>query len=56
MFVSLIMIPFIKEIRKTEKFDSEKALKNLEKRIMHSIFGIYHNGLMIKKTHYHKKH
>ncbi len=55
MFVSLIMVPFIKEIRKTEKFDSEKALRNLEKRIMHPIFGIHHNGLMIRKTHFHRK-
>ena len=54
MSVSLIMIPFIKEIRKTKKFDSKKALKELiPKRIKLSSFEGHHE-LIIRKTHYHK--
>ncbi len=44
----LIMLPFIKEVRKTEKFDSAKALENLiPKRIKLPIEGTYE--LLIKK-------
>jgi len=54
MSVSLIMIPLLKEIRKTEKFDSKKAIKNLEKRLIPSIFEGFHH-LAIKRTHKPKK-
>jgi len=55
MLVSLIMIPFIKEIRKTKEFDSKKALTELiPRKIRIPNFEGYH-WLTIKKTHHHWK-
>lgn len=49
--VSLIMIPKIKEIRKTKKWDSSKALKNMVFKTARLPIDIGTNEIFPKKTH-----
>jgi len=58
MSVSLIFIPFIKEIRKTETFDSKKALREiLPRRIRMPSLPTFEGipQLLIKKVYSHRK-